>query len=144
MYFQRLNRSDSDKVFIRVKNAYSSASLTSGQAVCFAYNGTEDGVAVTRPATSILNHLAGVVKGTIAYGAYGDVQAYGYNSDALRGAYSGDTTIALGSKLRVTNGSFAFVNETLTSIYGESGVVIAGAAFTTTTAAAGKVFLRCL
>lgn len=141
MYFQRLNRSSADKVFIRVKNAWTSASLTAGQVVCFAYSGTEDGVAVTKPVTAKLNLIAGVVKGTINIGDYGDVQAYGHNEDCL---VVGTTDVAVGDKLAPTNAQWYVVKEGGTAIPGESGVIVAGKAYTSTTAAAKNVFIRCL
>lgn len=35
MLFQRINRSDPEKVFIIVKNSYSTASVTNGSALCW-------------------------------------------------------------------------------------------------------------
>lgn len=141
MFFQRINRTDPEKVFVVVKNAYSTASLTKGQVVSFAYNGTDDGLAVTRPATANLALIAGVVAETIAYGGYGQCQVYGHNADCL---VSGGTDVALGDKLAAKNGVFNVIKDGGTLVAGESGVIVAGQAFTTSTAAAKKVFVRCL
>ena len=51
MLFQRINRSDPEKVFIVVKNSYSTAAITVGQAVVFDYTTDQDGVGVTQPST---------------------------------------------------------------------------------------------
>jgi len=74
MWTTGVTRSDPEKVFIQVKNGYSTASLTVGQLVCLSTT-AKDGITVTRPATANLALLKGVVKdATIAYGEYGEVQ----------------------------------------------------------------------
>jgi hypothetical protein len=84
MLFQRINRSDPEKVFVVVKNSYSTASLTNGQAVIWDWTTDKDGVGVTL-ATATENvsggsDFAGVASETIAAGSYGLVQVYGYHS----------------------------------------------------------------
>lgn len=83
MLFQRVNRSDPEKIFIVVKNSYSTASLTNGQAVEWDYVTDVDGVGVTKPAaiaTSGGFAIAGIAAETIAAGSYGLIQVYGYHS----------------------------------------------------------------
>jgi|TARA_Y100000310_G_scaffold71534_1_gene67379 hypothetical protein len=84
MLFQRINRSDPEKVFIVVKNSYSTASLTNGQSVIWDWTTDADGVGVTL-ATATANvaagtDFAGIASETIAAGAYGLLQVYGYHS----------------------------------------------------------------
>lgn len=84
MEFQRINRSDPEKIFIVVKNSYSTASLTNGQVVIWDWTTDCDGVGVTL-ATATENvsagqDVAGVAVETIASGAYGLLQVYGYHS----------------------------------------------------------------
>ncbi len=84
MEFQRINRNDPEKIFIVVKNSYSSASLTNGQVVIWDWTTDCDGVGVTL-ATATENvsagqDVAGVAVETIAAGAYGLLQVYGYHS----------------------------------------------------------------
>lgn len=141
MFFQRINRTDPEKVFVVCKNAYSTASLTKGQVVIFAYNSTDDGLAVTRPTTTKKDLIAGVVAETIAYGGYGLMQVYGHNADCL---VSGGTDVAIGDKLTAKTGVFNAIKAASTNSPGASGVLVAGQAFTTSTAAAKKVFVRCL
>jgi hypothetical protein len=86
MLFQRVNRSDPEKVFIVAKNSYSSASLTNGQWVIWDWTTDIDGVGVTL-ATATENvaggiDVAGCVAETIAAGSYGLIQVYGYHSAA--------------------------------------------------------------
>lgn len=125
-----------------VKNGYSTASLTVGQAVCLD-TVAADGYTVTRPATANLNLFVGIVTQTIPYGEYGRVQTRGYNADAL---VSGGTDVAAGDKLVVKNGVFNLIKAAANSTNGqnpaESGCVVALQAFTTSTAAAKKVILR--
>jgi hypothetical protein len=80
MLFQRINRSDPERIFIVVKNGYSTASLTNGQAVGWDLTDA-DGVNVTKiGATDIAHSFAGIVAETIAAGDYGLMQVYGYHS----------------------------------------------------------------
>lgn len=83
MLFSRVNRSDPERVFIVVKNSYSTASLSNGQAVQWDFNTDIDGVGVTIPTARATNAgmaFAGIAAETIAAGAYGLIQVYGYHS----------------------------------------------------------------
>ena len=83
MLFQRINRSDPERVFVIVKNSWSTASLTNGQAVQWDFTTDHDGVGVTQPTARATNAgmaFAGVAAETIVSGAYGLVQVYGYHS----------------------------------------------------------------
>lgn len=84
MLFKRINRADPEKIFIVVKNSYSTASLTNGQAVIWDWTTDCDGVGVTL-ATATVNvsagqDVAGIAAETIAAGDYGLLQVYGYHS----------------------------------------------------------------
>lgn len=141
MFFQRINRTDPEKVFIVAKSCYSTASITKGQPVVFAYNGTDDGLAVTRPASALLSLVAGIAAETIANAGYGLVQVYGHNADAL---VTGTTDVAIGDKLACKDAVFYLIKAAGTLVAGESGVIVAGQAYTTAGAAAKKVFIRCM
>ncbi len=83
MLFQRVNRTDPEKVFIVVFNSYGSASFSDGQAAMWDYPTDADGVGVTRPtarATSAGLAFAGIAVETIASGAYGLLQVYGFHT----------------------------------------------------------------
>lgn len=141
MWSTGVNRSDPEKVFIQVKNGYSTASLTVGQLACLSTT-VADGITVTRPATANLALLKGIVTdASIAYGAYGEAQCYGYNNVAL---VSGDTNVTAGAKLSAKDGVFNAIPAAGTLVAGESGVLIALQAFTTSTAAAKAVEIRCM
>lgn len=84
MLFQRVNRTNPEKIFLVAKNSYSTASLTNGQAVIWDWTTDGDGVGVTL-ATATENvscgvDVAGIATETIASGDYGLLQVYGYHS----------------------------------------------------------------
>ena len=80
MLFQRIKRSDPEKVFVIAKNSYSTASLTNGQCVRWDHDTDCDGVGVTIATEDCGFSAAGVVAETIAAGDYGLIQVYGYHS----------------------------------------------------------------
>jgi len=82
MLFSRINDSSPERVFIVVYNSWATASLTNGQCVRWDYTTDCDGVGVTRSTSAASCGLAaaGVVAETIASGAYGLLQVYGYHS----------------------------------------------------------------
>ncbi len=87
MLFQRISRTNPEKIFIVVKNSYATASLTNGQPVIWDWTTDIDGVGVTL-ATATENvsagqDVAGVAAETIAAGDYGLLQVYGYHSAVL-------------------------------------------------------------
>ena len=123
MIFQRLNRTDPEKVFIVVKNSYGTAAITVG-------------VGVTRPTTALRSVCAGVVAdASIAAGEYGLIQIYGHNADAL---VDGTTGLVAGNLLIPGNAVFNFV-KTATGVWAGA---MAGELYSTGAAVAKKVFLR--
>ena len=103
MLFQRIKRSDPEKIFIVVKNSWTSASIANGYVVQWDFNVDIDGVGVTRPtgmATNLGNACAGVAVETIAAGDYGLVQVYGYHSAVHARACTTASNIQLGSGLK--------------------------------------------
>lgn len=114
MLFQRINRTDPEKIFIVVMNSYSTASLTNGQAVMWDYAADANGVSVTKPAdgTGRAGHygvaFAGIAAETIAAGSYGLVQVYGYHSATrVRNNTGTNPAIAAGTGLTCVNAVFA-------------------------------------
>jgi len=114
MLFRRISRSDPEKIFIVVKNTYSTASLTNGQPTIFDYAADADGVGVTQPTdgTGRAGHygtaFAGIAAETIASDAYGLVQAYGYHSAVIMRSWTGgNPAIAAGTGLTCVSAVFA-------------------------------------
>lgn len=85
MLFKRISRSDPERVFIVVKNGYSTAAITNGQPVMWDM-GDADGVNVTQPSAAFKrgHTFAGIVAdASIAAGEYGLIQVYGYHSAVI-------------------------------------------------------------
>jgi hypothetical protein len=84
MLIQRINRTDAEKIFAAVYNSWSTAAITKGQGVQWDFGTDKDGIGVSRPTARATNAgmaSAGVVASvSIASGAYGIVQVYGYHS----------------------------------------------------------------
>ena len=76
MLFQRVNRSDAERVFVVVQNV-SGAALVAGDALVLDHVTTVDGVRAIKPVAANLN-LVGLATSAIADSGYGLAQAYGY------------------------------------------------------------------
>jgi len=103
MLFQRIKRTDPEKIFIIVKNSWSTAALADGYVVQWDFTTDVDGVGVTQPqgmATNFGSAVAGVAVEAIAIGDYGLVQVYGYHAAVHARACTSADVIALGSDLR--------------------------------------------
>ena len=158
MLFQRISRSQPEKIFVIVKNSYSTASLSNGQCVIWDWTTDCDGVGVTL-ATATENvsagqDVAGVVAETIAHNAYGMVQVYGYHSAARVRSMTSTGHVYHQSLAAVAKGTplvggvtAAFVLEGITpaetaQVLHPCGFAMAAQASYTTKAIA--VFLKCL
>lgn len=158
MLFQRINRSDPEKVFIVVKNSYGTASLTNGMAVIWDWTTDCDGVGVTL-ATATENvsagqDIAGVAAETITAGSYGLLQVYGYHSAVRVRSLTATGHVYHESRGAVAKGTplvggitAAFVLEGITpaetaQVLHPCGFALAAQASFTTKAIA--VFLKCL
>jgi len=140
MFFQRINRSDPEKVFITAKNSYSTSAVTAGQAVCWDLTTDIDGVSVTKPTTALINVPAGLVESTsIAAGEYGLIQVYGINTNAY---IDGSSGTAGGTALRCVDTKFNLLRVSTAWLHG--GFVFNSGSVFSTGAAAGskKVFIR--
>ena len=83
MLFQRINRTDAEKVFIILRNDGANAWAKGGPVVLKA-DGTRDGIDAVKPsdgAAAILSLLAGVADVATPAGDYGLVQCYGLRTD---------------------------------------------------------------
>jgi len=156
MLFERINRTNPEKIFAVVYNSYSTASLTNGQACMWDYATDADGVGVTKPAAIAVAAglaIAGVAAETIASGDYGLVQVYGYHSAVrVRTMTTTGTTphivkaVAAGTVLSSPIASvFCLEGQSTAStspIIFPAGFALAAQASFTTKAVA--VFLKCL
>jgi len=151
MYMQRLGRGP-EKVFINVYNSYSTAAITNGQAVNWDFITDVDGVGVTMPLARATNAgvaACGVVaSASIASGAYGLIQVYGYHSAArVRSVTGGGTDIAKGRPLAMNVAGSVFCMEsisTASTVILRFPMAFALQAWATFTTGARAVFIKAL
>ncbi len=158
MLFQRVNRTNPEKVFIVAKNSYATASLTNGQAVIWDWTTDGDGVGVTL-ATATENvscgiDVAGIAAETIAAGDYGLLQVYGYHSAVRVRTFTETSHVYHQSRGVVAKGTPLVGG--ITTVFALEGITpaetaqvlhpcgIALAANANFTTAAIAVFLKCL
>jgi hypothetical protein len=90
MLFQRINRSDAEKIFIVCQNV-SGSTMTAGYAAAFDTGSSVDGVRVSQPTKDAINAFAGVADADIANNAYGLIQVYGYRSSIYISSSAGSS-----------------------------------------------------
>ena len=98
MLFQRINRTDPEKVYLVVK---AQEALLADRPVCFHFTGTDDGLlgALCNAAIDAVACI-GIADAAIASGAYGLVQCYGFRSAAK---VTNATSLAAGGNGGVLN-----------------------------------------
>ena len=158
MLMKRVSKSEPEKIYVIVKNSYSTASLTNGQPVIWDWTTDCDGVGVTL-ATATQNvsagqDVAGIVAETIAHEAYGMVQVYGYHSSVIVRTMTATSHVYHQSRAAVAKGTplvggvtAAFVLEGITpaetaQVLHPCGFALAAAAAYTTARIA--VFVKAL
>lgn len=141
MIFQRINRTDAEKVFVIQQNI-AGASIPAGGSVVWD-TGTPDGVRVAVPVTSTLSSLVGIANAAIADSAYGLIQAYGYRATATVINHTSVPIVAGDIMIPVTAVTYLARSGTAD---GKSGFVTAAAAVGTgsATTVSAAVFIRCL
>jgi hypothetical protein len=143
MLFQRVNRTDAEKVFVIVQNV-ASATITAGYPVVWDITSSVDGVRVSQPASATLSLFVGIANADIADSSYGLVQVYGYKSQAY---VTNDTSIAVAAGNILIPVAAAWTLDYSAAGDGKSGFVYAAEAFATNTtpaAANKKVLIRAL
>jgi hypothetical protein len=151
MLFQRINRTDPEKIFIIGYNS-SADSWSNGYPVRWDYSTDCDGVGLEKPAAAGAcgigrAAIAGVAAETIAASAYGLIQVYGYHS-AVRvcSSTTGSGAVAAGTALcgpKTAWYALENVGKTGThaNAYAKGFALAANASYTTKAIAA---FLMCL
>lgn len=103
MIFQKINRSDPERLFMICKNG-TNATLVPGTPVCYDFNTDANGNTVILP-TSQLRLFAGIVGNTIGASGmpnqYGKVQYYGYADKIMVGV----STVTPGAILMAVSGA---------------------------------------
>lgn len=120
LLFQRISRTSPEKIFVVVKNNFSTAALTIGQAVQWDFAGAADGVSVTRPSARATNGgfaACGVVADqSIAIAGFGLVQVFGIHSSArMRTVTAGSPNIAPGRPLALASAGSVFCMESMST-----------------------------
>jgi hypothetical protein len=143
MLFKRVSRAQAETVFVVAKNV-SGSTLTAGYSAVFDVGASVDGVRVTQASAADLGAFAGVADSSIADGAYGLLQVYGYRASAYiwsstgssaAGDILGPVAAKWGLTPAATSGtakSFAFLCEAVAAS--------SSSAYATT----AKVFIRAL
>ena len=108
MEFQRVNRTDPERIFVVVRNSWSTAALTNGQWCSWDIITDKDGVGVTKPIGINRATVAGCAVETINSGDYGLIQVWGYKSDCLGKGGSGLNTSKLTEGCAVQFATSAF------------------------------------
>lgn len=158
MEFQRTRDTDPERIFMVVRNSYSTATLNNGQWCSWDIVTDKDGVGVTKPAGVNRHSVAGVVVEPITHGSYGLIQVWGYKADArcLGGSGSLTSKISGGTPLYFATSAFAAqAPARLTAVakgslgkffFGHAIEPLNTAAIVTLAATSGayEVFLRCL
>ena len=145
MIFQRINRSDAEKVFSIFYNVTGST-ITAGYAACWDTS-TADGIRVTGASANNLSLLVGLAAETIADSQYGKFQVYGYNAAGYVINATAQTLNAGNVLVPVASNWYLTYSAAGT---GANGMIYAGEAYasvtqTTLSAAASKaVFIRCM
>ncbi len=140
MLFQRVNRTNAEKVFVTVLNSEGSI-LPLGTAAQWDVV-TGNGVSVMQANTGELNAFAGILPAAIGIGAYGLCQVYGLADAAIY--LSTDTSIAAGALLAPIAGQNYVSSSLSTWATNASGTVLPIFAFAmqSSTSSAGTVLLK--
>ena len=143
MLFQRLNRSDAEKVFIIVQNV-AGATITANYPCVWDISASVDGVRVSKPASATLSLFVGIADEDIADQAYGLIQTYGYRTSAF---VTNDTSVAIAAGDILIPVTAVWHMARSGASDGKSGFIYASEAFATATTPAAvnkKVLIRAL
>jgi len=102
MVFQRVNRTDPERVFVVMRNNEGAAMIKDQTCQMELASASIDGVRVRDMDASNEWAFMGIVDAAIADGAYGLIQVYGYRSSSI--IFQTDTSIATGVPLRPFSG----------------------------------------
>ncbi len=157
IFGQVTNGTDPERVFLSVTNSYSTSALVDGDWVGWDIVTDKTTAAVTKATGAIRSAVAGVAAESIAAGAVGLIQIWGYKSNAKCKGGSGSLSSKLtgGSPLIMATGNLAVQNfprnsASLKSKWGKRhfGVFIeplnTAAKATSATTWRGEVIIQCI
>ena len=146
MIFQRVNRTDPERVFVVMRNNEGAAMIKDQTCQLELASASVDGVRVRDMDTGNLHAFIGIVDAAIADGAYGLVQVYGYRSTSV--VLTTDTSIDTGVALVPVAGQDYLVSSatvlTSTANYTRSPIVafLCESITTSTASVTRKIFIR--
>lgn len=142
MLFQRINRSNADKVFVVGQNV-SGGTLQANSAAVYDTSASGDGVRATTPVSSTLSSLIGLWATTVVDSAYAAIQAYGFRATASVINHTSVPIVAGDIMIPVTAVGYLARSGVAD---GKSGFVTAAFAVATGSATGvnAPVFLKCL
>lgn len=143
MQFQRINRSDAEKVFIICQNV-SGSTMTAGYSCVFDTGASVDGVRVTKASSTDLGAFAGVVDADIANNAYGKVQIYGYRASAYIYSSAGDSVTGDGLSCVADWGLTPIASSGSSKAFGFLCEAVSSSAASSQYHLTAKVFIRAL
>lgn len=145
MLFQRVNRTDAEKVYIIAKNGFATT-LTTGYICAFDLKGDSTGATVSQPQTgtnSAWYALAGVAAQDVAAAGYGKIQTYGVASALVSTESSANADIEVGQVIGPITATWKLTSTGLSD--GKSACTfVAAARIISGTLANSPVFIRCL
>lgn len=145
MLFQRVLRTDAEKVYIVAKNGFATT-LTTGYICAFDLKGDSTGTTVSQPQTgtnSAWYAIAGVAAENIAAAGYGKIQVYGVTNAYCSSTVAANDDIEVGQIVGPLTATFKLVSNGLSD--GKSGVsFVAAERIISGTLANAKVFIRSL
>lgn len=150
MIFQRLNRTDPERVFVVMRNNEGATAAKDDACQLELASASIDGTRVRQPDTGNLYAFIGVTDASTADGAYGLVQVYGYRSTSkvFQTNTSQDTGVALTPVAAVAylnsvaTSTTSSANVTQQPIFAALGESIASSSASATISA--KIFIRAL
>ena len=148
MLFQRINRSDPEKIFMVVK---AQQALLVDRPVTLAFTGTDDGLGARTCDSAVeISAVIGIADASIAtVGDYGLVQVYGFRSSAVCIAATSIAAGGTGCVYVPVHDSSGILSQSISigaSVAALPNFVAANSASTTTFGASSgmAVFIRCL
>ena len=103
MQTQRVNRTDSEKTYMVVRNM-SGATMNGNGAVCLDLGTTIDGISSVAPASGSFLGFVGIADADITNTSYGRVQSMGHRASVLVSHEGTSVTVTAGNALHCVNG----------------------------------------
>ena len=104
MQSQKVNRTDSEKIFYSIKNVSGSSMAKNQGAVLACTGNSADGVNAVDPVDTSFMGWVGIVDADIVDTGYGRVQCWGYRDSVLLSHEGTSVTVTIGDVLHLVTG----------------------------------------